>query len=104
MAGRVHDLINAENFAKWAEGHGFISGTRCESSTCALAQWLNSLGFHRALVGMSTLFLDPMAPAGHTHLWMRNIVQAFDSGERSGPALAKIARDARNREPVREAV
>ena len=103
MSGRVFDLITAENFAKWAEGRGELRQMTHESAVgygCAGAQFLQSLGFARPVVGvlgyacevppgMAAYDVTQSASPG----WLYAVVRAWDDGERSGPALAKIARE-----------
>ncbi len=94
MAGRVHDLITAENFAKWAEERECVADCRgAVLYSCVLARWLQSLGFADACMGMFYFGVDGLLnrPAPE---WMRRVAQHYDYGQRSGPALAKIARSA----------
>ena len=104
MAGRVHDLINAENFAKWAEERERIEcNSYYRSQGCAVAQFLTAIGFRA--VCMAGPFYRVDGTAYTAPAWMYEVAMRFDLfTERRGPVLAKIARDARNREPVREAV
>lgn len=97
MSGRVHDLVTAENFAKWAEERKIIRmPARCAATWtdgCAVAQWLQSVGFPEANVG-NTAWRETLKPESGCHLaiWMDDVTSAYDNGERSGPALAAIAR------------
>ena len=104
MSGRIHDLITAENFAKWAEGRGWICQTTEPADGigfgCAGAQFLQSLGFQRPLVGSTHFACEVPRGINPFHLlqdkhprWLRKVVIAWDKGQRSGPALAKIARE-----------
>ena len=113
MAGRVHDMINAENFARWAEERPVIDPNHTRATcSCALSQFLRAHGFPYAAsndsswceVGETSSGIYRHEGPHINELWQTAIVRAYDSGERSGPALAAIARDAQNREPVREAV
>jgi hypothetical protein len=97
MSGRVHDLITAENFAKWAEERPFIEVCAVGVPfACAGAQFLWSLGLTGAYVNPGYWGETLNAHIRHAHespRWMNAIVDAFDRGTRSGPALAKIARE-----------
>ena len=100
MAGRVHDLITAENFAKWARKRPTIHVARRKYRAygCAVARSLWDAGFPNGFVNRTTWGRD-FNNKCRAPQWVTHVVDAFDSGERSGPALAAIARDARNREP-----
>ena len=103
MSGRIHDLITAENFAKWAEGRDVIPdpigdlnsmvGVSTYVTSCAIAQYLSGIGFTKAGCtavgyGVAGNANEHVAPG-----WMKAVAVAFDSGCRSGPALAQIARE-----------
>lgn len=99
MSGRIHDQITAENFAKWAEQHDHLID-RHENTTlgCAAAQFLCSLGFLHPSVGNAAYFSDwsffgDSVRTSSPH-WMREVVMAWDAGQRSGSEFARIARDA----------
>ena len=97
MSGRVHDLVTAENFAKWAEeqtrlpdGHLICGGN---VFTCAVQQFLAAVGFSEALVGRELYWLHYSDHKVRTAPWVGPVSLAYDNNERSGPALAKIARE-----------
>ena len=104
MSGRVFDLITAENFAKWAEERGELWQTtglkQGIGRGCAGAQFLQSLGFQHPVVSCISYACD--VPPGtdwreaarvELQRWFYAVVSAWDKGQRSGPALAKIARE-----------
>ena len=98
MSGRVHDLITAENFAKWAEGQEWVAG--CDDTgeesiieSCVIARWLQSLGFTHARMGTVDFGLDADRLNHPAPRWMQKVALKYDCSERSGPALAKIARE-----------
>ena len=95
MSGRIHDLVTAENFAKWAEERDVVPGTACHTLLCVLAQWVMSLGFSNPRFDIDGYRLDDeRGPSYAVPCWMVGVMEAFDNeGETSGPALAKIARE-----------
>ena len=98
MSGRIHDLITAENFAKWAEGRMRVfdvSGDERITGNCAVAQWMrSSFGVTDPETGGLWWSLSYGSGANHkTPKWMRCVMNAYDNFERSGPALAQIARE-----------
>ena len=95
MSGRVHDLITAENFAKWAEERASIDRVPGRTGDiCAMARFFQHLGFPNAHMGQCTYLLNGLTgEAIVAARWMCLVVRAFDHGERSGPALAKLARE-----------
>ena len=96
MSGRIHDLITAENFAKWAEGrprvHCWLEDGQLSMVGCAIVQFIRSVGFERPYMGRRFWSMGrtstSIAPA-----WATAVATAYDARERSGPVLAKIARE-----------
>ena len=96
MSGRVFDLITAENFAKWAEEqpkiHCWLADDKMSTVGCAIVQFVRSVGFQHPYMGRRFWSMDRKvnseAPA-----WATAVAEAYDGRERSGPALAKIARE-----------
>jgi hypothetical protein len=93
MSGRVHDLITAENFAKWAEEQRTVRNSAGRhTASCVVAQFLKATGFPEAECGWTCWFPVPDSDPVNAP-WMHRVTVAYDNGLRSGPALAKIARE-----------
>ena len=94
MSGRVHDLITAENFAKWAEGRERIKLVPGPLfALCAVEQFLSDSGWPDCFVSRTTYRLVSGPDREPSPWWIQKIVDAFDNNVESGPALAKIARE-----------
>ena len=93
--GKPEQFITAENFAKWAEEQPRIKpatvGTIGEN--CAVAQFLRATGFDHGWMGMTDWRLAYKARLTTAPRWAQRVARAYDSHIRSGPALAKIARE-----------
>jgi hypothetical protein len=94
MSGRIHDLINAENFAKWAEERGTMTQTDPHPCCgCATAQFLQSLGVREPNVTWFNVSGDGVELLPNIPRWLHRVLAAWSHDQRSGPALAKIARE-----------